>query len=82
MKKTITGILVYTAMVLIYSCDSQGYNMYTQLNPDGSCYREFVRHTDSAFIAGDTSKNPFPVKLDSTWKLTFIRRWLTTPFGR
>ena len=73
MKKTITGILVYTAMVLIYSCDSQGYNMYTQLNPDGSCYREFVRHTDSAFIAGDTSKNPFPVKLDSTWKLTFYK---------
>jgi hypothetical protein len=47
--------------------------MLTVINPDGSCYREFTHEVDSAFMMGDTTgkKNPFPVKIDSTWEINW-----------
>jgi hypothetical protein len=66
--KTLRSILILIAIVTITSCDNTTVNMYTHINPDGSCYREFSHSVDSAFLAGDTSKNPFPMKIDSTWR--------------
>jgi hypothetical protein len=76
MKKSIVGIIMFMLALLFYGCpNGEGpYEIYTSINSDGSCYREFIRSTDSAFVAGDTSKNPFPMKLDSTWKVTFYKR--------
>jgi len=57
--------------LLAISCESND-EMLTVINPDGSCYREFTRNADSAFMVGDTSRsNPFPVDLDSGWKITW-----------
>jgi hypothetical protein len=68
--------LVLALFLTVLSCNSGlgPYYMFTKVYPDGSCTREFVRSADSAFVAGDTSKNPFPFKLDSTWKLEFYKR--------
>lgn len=71
MKTVIVKVFCSLTVILLYSCGSgQGpYEMYTKINEDGSCYREFKRNADSAFVAGDSSSlNPFPVILDSTWK--------------
>ncbi|MBN1143481.1 MAG: hypothetical protein JXA72_03630 [Bacteroidales bacterium] len=69
MKKTIVEILVLSVIALFYACNTANHQMYTRINPDGSCYREFKGSADSASVAGDTSKNRFPVKLDSSWKM-------------
>jgi hypothetical protein len=63
-------------VVILYGCPNEGpYHMYTQIMPDGSCRRELIRSADSAFVInGDTAYNPFPMKLDSTWKLTYYKR--------
>jgi hypothetical protein len=46
--------------------------MLTRVNPEGSCYREFRSNADSSFMVGDTARtNPFPVDLDSTWKISW-----------
>lgn len=56
----------------IVSC-SHNQEMLTVINPDGSCYREFYSHVDSAFRNGNTSEehNPFPVTIDSSWDITY-----------
>jgi hypothetical protein len=75
MKKILVRVLLLI-VVLINGCkNTEGpYSMYTKINTDGSCYREFIRSADSAFVAGDTSKNPFPFKMDTTWKLSYYKR--------
>lgn len=56
---------------LVFSC-SGGEEMLTRINPDGSCYREFVSNADSAFMVGDTARsNKFPVMLDSSWHVSW-----------
>ena len=70
-----TSLILFIVIVFIGCSPNNGpYEMYTRVNPDGSCYREFIRNVDSAFVAGDTAKNPFPVKLDSSWKVRFYKR--------
>ncbi len=57
--------------LLAFSC-TQKEDMLTVINPDGSCYREFVKKADSAFMNGDTlTGNPFPIDLDSGWKISW-----------
>ncbi len=74
MKKIIIELLVFTVIASFYGCNNANHQMYTRINPDGSCYREFRGSADSALVAGDTSKNRFPVKLDSTWKMSIYGR--------
>jgi hypothetical protein len=76
MKKPGIKMLLFAMAVILYGCpNNEGpYEMYTKIKADGSCYREFIRNADSSFVAGDTSKNPFPMKLDSSWKITFYKR--------
>jgi len=76
MKKIVIRIFAVLMAVFFYGCpNGEGpYYMYTKIMPDGSCYREFIRSADSAFVAGDTSRNPFPMKIDSTWKITYYKR--------
>jgi hypothetical protein len=46
--------------------------MLTRINADGSIYREFTAIADTNFMLGDTtSSNPLPVRLDSTWKISW-----------
>jgi len=67
--KTLFSILAIS--ILSFSC-TNNEEMLTVINTDGSCYRKFVNTADSAFITGDTAKsNPFPVDLDSNWKITW-----------
>ena len=76
MKKFAIQISAVLMAIFFYGCpNGEGpYHMYTKIKPDGSCYREFIRSVDSAFVAGDTSNNPFPMKIDSTWKITYYKR--------
>jgi hypothetical protein len=76
MKKTVYKMFFILLAIFLYGCPNEGpYYMYTKINPDGSCYREFIRGADSTFVLRkDTSHNPFPMKLDSTWKISFYKR--------
>jgi hypothetical protein len=76
MKKIAIRITTVLMAIFLYGCPNDGpYHMYTKISPDGSCYREFILSVDSIFAAGDTSKNPFPMKIDSTWEMTFYKRF-------
>lgn len=71
-RKSLIPIL--TICILAVSCTNQD-EMITAIKPDGSCYREFVNTADSAFMNGDTANsNPFPVDLDSGWKISWSYR--------
>ena len=64
-------ITLLAISILAFSC-THDEEMLTVINPDGSCYREFLNSADSAFMSGDTTKsNPFPVDLDSNWKISW-----------
>jgi hypothetical protein len=65
-------LLIYSAVLFIVSC-TQPSDMLTVIAPDGSCYREFTAKADPQFLSGDTlgKLNPFPVDIDSTWKITW-----------
>lgn len=70
--KNIVSFLLLIAAIYVTSCNSKDYNSVTKINSDGSCSREFSSFMiDSAFMVGDTSKNPFPMKLDSSWKISW-----------
>lgn len=66
MKPT-SQILILWAALLAVSCTSRT-DLLTVVNPDGSCYRQFTRTVDSAFMCGDTTDaaNRFPIKVDSS----------------
>jgi len=69
--KRIALIPILAICIFAVSCTNQD-EMLTVINPDGSCYREFVKNADSAFMNGDTAQNnPFPVDLDSGWKISW-----------
>ena len=69
MKNSIVIINLFLVFLLC-SCDKH-YEMLTRINPDGSCFRQFRLTTkDSAFLAGDTARNPFPVRLDDGWQVS------------
>lgn len=69
--KTKTFITILAIGMLAVSCVSDE-EMLTVVNPDGTCYREFTRNVDSAFIVGDTAKTHyFPVTIDSSWEITW-----------
>lgn len=69
--KTLFSIFILAGGLLLFSC-TNGDQMLTVINPDGSCYREFSNIGDSAFMVGDTAKgNKFPIDLDSTWKISW-----------
>lgn len=75
MKKIAIRVIAFLMALFLYGCPNDGpYHMYTQVKSDGSCYREFILGVDSAFVAGDTSNSPFPMKIDSSWKLTYYKR--------
>lgn len=59
------------AIVLLLSMTSCGtyYRMVSQINSDGSMYREVYAYGDSAFLAGDRTHNPFLFRLDPEWEL-------------
>lgn len=71
--KNLIPFLFLVTNVLITSCNNNNnYNSTTKIFPDGSCSRELSSFmVDSAFMVGDTSKNPFPMKLDSSWKISW-----------
>ncbi|GAB3424142.1 hypothetical protein [Niabella aquatica] len=61
--------LIVTAAIIFSSCEPT--DMTTIVHENGSGTRIFSSKADSAFIAGDTSHNPFPVALTSGWKVTW-----------
>ncbi len=65
-------IISLVAFVLLFSCNDKNYNMSTEILRDGSCIRKFTATTDSAFMVGDTNYNPFPVKIDRNWKISYV----------
>lgn len=68
MKKIMQFIVL---MILIASCQDSKQKMVTKINADGTCSRAFTANADTLFLLGDTAKNPFPVKLDSSWKISW-----------
>jgi len=81
--KALKHCIMAGLLLLAISCTNPT-EMMTVINPDGSCYREFVESADAAFMTGDTTdnKNPFPVTLDSTWQIswTYGNQSLSTIF--
>ena len=67
------NLAILIVVCALFSSCADNKNMLTQVYPDGSCSREFRATPDSAFMVGDTSHNPFPVKLDPSWKITYSR---------
>lgn len=65
-------LLIFSAVLFIVSC-TQPSDMLTVIAPNGSCYREFTAKANPLFLSGDTlaKLNPFPVDIDSTWKITW-----------
>lgn len=61
--------MIITAVIIFSSCEPA--DMTTIVHENGSCTRIFSSKADPAFIAGDTSHNPFPVALTDGWKI----RW-------
>jgi hypothetical protein len=74
MKRIFFKLAFIAIVPLMYNCNSHDFNMYTHINHDGSCYREILVNTDSSFVAGDTSRNPFPMKIDSSWIVTSLKK--------
>ena len=66
-----TALLAIIAINLIY-CSDQNYRMVTIMNKDGSFQRTIYAEVDSSFVAGDMSKNPFLIEMDSCWKFIDI----------
>lgn len=70
MKKVVAFPFI-AFLFLLTSCINNK-DMLTVINADGSCSRSYTCTIDSAFMVGDTAKsNPFPVDLDSNWKITW-----------
>ncbi|MDR2804175.1 MAG: hypothetical protein LBB85_00820 [Dysgonamonadaceae bacterium] len=61
----VAGIL----MCGLTSCFTR-YRVATTIHSDGSCLREIYARGDSAFLAGDLSRNPYLFSLDSSWQIT------------
>lgn len=59
------------ALVLLFGMTSCGtcYRMVSQVNSDGSMYREVYAYGDSAFLAGDRTDNPFLFQIGPEWRL-------------
>ena len=59
------------AIVLLLGMTSCGtyYRMVSQVNSDGSMYREVYAYGDSAFLTGDRTHNPFLFRITSGWEL-------------
>ncbi|MDR0547587.1 MAG: hypothetical protein LBG77_08455 [Dysgonamonadaceae bacterium] len=68
--KTIQFSALLFSLVLL-SCTNDN-EMLTVIHADGSCYREFYAPGDSAFVLGDTVKNPFPIDFQAIDKIVFI----------
>ncbi|MDR0205744.1 MAG: hypothetical protein LBI45_00560 [Bacteroidales bacterium] len=64
--KRIFGIIVLTFCV---SCGTY-YKMVTTIARDGSAQREVYAWGDSAFLAGDLSRNPFMFDLTQDWHIS------------
>lgn len=56
--------------MLFTACNDD--TMITVVNDNGTCMRSFSADVSSAFLSGDTSKNYFPIELDSAWKITWL----------
>jgi len=69
MKKIFPAKILVINILMMLACKSNDFEMLTQINQDGSCSREFLKQTDSAFFADSLKSNPFPVILDSSWNL-------------
>jgi hypothetical protein len=46
--------------------------MTTRINSDGSCLREIYAKSDSAFLVGNLSRNPYMFHLDSSWQIMLL----------
>jgi hypothetical protein len=64
-------IILWVIAMLLISCNNHNYTMKTEILPDGSCIREFTTNADSAFMVGDTVYNPFPMRLDRSWEISY-----------
>jgi hypothetical protein len=56
---------------VIASCTEKNYKMVTQMDSNGTCYREIYAVADSVFLAGDKSHNPFLFVIPPDWQLSF-----------
>lgn len=70
MKSYIYLIAALYFITLFCACE-RNYTLTTQIHPDGSCFRQCsTAALDSAFLAGNTTNNPFPFQLSAEWQLT------------
>lgn len=70
MKKVINLSILVLSLVLA-SC-SANYRMTTCIHKDGNVDREVYAQADSAFLAGDKSKNPYLFQLGKEWKVEYL----------
>lgn len=71
MKTKEIGIKVALTLITIVSMASCNtyYRMVTTLDSDGNAYREVYAQGDSAFMAGDGTKNPYFFDITPDWTL-------------
>ncbi|WP_455585511.1 hypothetical protein [Bacteroides sp.] len=61
-------IVIIVLLLGTVSCETS-YRMVSRINTDGSLYREVYGNGDSAFVAGNRTRNPFLFQIDSDWQL-------------
>jgi len=64
--KTAKIIMTLLALTFMVSCVDY-YRMVTTLDRKGNVYRELYAHGDSAFMAGNNSRNPFLFDISPDW---------------
>ena len=61
-------VFLLSAILLIVSCNTN-YRVVTTVSGNGNAHREVYAKADSAFIAGDLSKNPYYFDISKGWKI-------------
>lgn len=65
-----TNHLLTAAVLLLSTTSCNTYHrMTSQIEKDGSMYREIYAQGDSAFRAGDRTHNPFLFQIDADWQV-------------
>lgn len=79
MKRIINQTTLLVLIGLLASC-SANYRMTTRVHEDGTMDREVYALADSAFLAGDRSKNPFLFQLGNDWTVENLDSCTTVDF--
>lgn len=69
--KTLKNIGILALLTLLVSCNTN-YRMTTRIHKSGKIDRDMYALADSAFLAGDSSRNPFLFSISKEWNVELL----------